>query len=362
MMDTEAFERLAARVVPEGRIIDVKVFGVDAADEDEGTAKGTGYGQPVLLRVEDAAGTVHSLVFHTAKSDAFGHDRRADRAAEMLLAFDDFRKIPGHTPALDVGAVTRDDGLVSLSDAGEFYLVTRFAEGHVYADDLREIARVGELRERDVARADALVHQLIAIHAEKSADATRYRRAIRDLVGGGEGVFGMIDSYASDVPSAAPERLRALEQQLLDWRWKLKNREHRSSRTHGDFHPFNVVFSDDDVPTLLDASRGCVGDPADDVACMAINYVFFAVEHPSSWQRGFSRLWYRFWDSYLEHSKDAELLGVCAPFLAWRGLVIANPAWYPHVTGAVRDRLLSFIENALSSERFDPASAEAVFA
>lgn len=361
-VDTKAFEKLAARVVPGGRVIGVEAFGVDAAEDDEGTAKGVGYGQPVLLRVEDAAGTVHSLVFHTAKSDAFGHDRRADRAAEMLLAFDDFRRIPGHVPALDVGAVTRDDGLVSLSSVGEFYLVTRFAEGRVYAEDLRDIARAGELRERDLARADALVRQLIAIHAEKSRDATRYRRAIRDLVGSGEGVFGMIDSYASDVPSAAPTRLRAVEQRLFDWRWKLRDREHRSCRTHGDFHPFNVVFSDDGLPTLLDASRGCVGDPADDVACMAINYIFFAVEHPSSWQHGFSRLWYRFWEGYLDQSKDAELLEVCAPFLAWRGLVIANPAWYPHVTGAVRDRLLSFIENALESERFDPTSAEAVFA
>lgn len=359
-METTAFDELAARVVPGGRVVGVRRFGVDAAADDEGTQKGVGYGEPVLVRVMDATDRVHALVFHTAKSDAFGHDRRADRAAEMLGAFDDFPKIPGHVPALDVGAVT-PTGLVSLANAGEFYLVTRFAEGRVYADDLRDLARKGELRERDTSVVDALVDQLLSIHSEKSVDALRYHRAIRDLCGSGEGIFGMVDSYPPDVPSANHARLRALEERALEWRWKLRDCENRSCRTHGDFHPFNVVLADDGAPTLLDASRGCVGDAADDVTCMAINYVFFAVEHPASWERGFSRLWYRFWERYLTKSGDTELLAVCAPFLAWRGLVIANPAWYPHVSGAVRDRLLSFIEAALDGDRFDPASAEAVF-
>jgi hypothetical protein len=280
----------------------------------------------------------------------------------MLLAFDDFARVPGHAAALDVGAIRGNDDLISLAGTGEFYLLTRFAEGEVYADDLRRIARDGELSARDERRADALVQRLVEMHAEKLDDAPRYQRAMRDLLGSGEGIFGMIDSYASDVPDAPPERLRALERRLLDWRWKLRGRNLRSCRTHGDFHPFNVVFSNDDVPTLLDASRGCVGDPADDVTCMAINYVFFAVEHPGSWARGLSSLWYRFWKLYLEATGDRELFSVCAPFLAWRGLVIANPAWYPHVTGQVRNRLLSFIETALDAERFEPEQAEAVFA
>ena len=52
---------------------------------------------------------------------------------------------------------------------------------------------------------------------------------------------------------------------------------------------------------------------------------------------------------------------MAAPFLAWRGLVVCNPAWYPHVSPEARDRVLSFVERALASERFDPASAEALF-
>jgi hypothetical protein len=48
------------------------------------------------------------------------------------------------------------------------------------------------------------------------------------------------------------------------------------------------------------------------------------------------------------------MLEVIAPFLAWRGLVIASPVWYPHLASAVRKSLFKFIENVLAAERFDP--------
>ena len=52
---------------------------------------------------------------------------------------------------------------------------------------------------------------------------------------------------------------------------------------------------------------------------------------------------------------DAELLGVAAPFLAFRALVMANPLWYPKLAEPVRATLLRFIVNVLDTERFEPA-------
>jgi hypothetical protein len=350
------------RVLPGATLIDAAPFHVDEAEQrDAATTKGIGYGEPLRLRVRDAQGREQVLVFHTARSDQFGHDRRADRAAEMLLGFDRFGSIPGHVAALDVGAITRDGrALMSLANAGEFYLLTSYAPGHLYADELRRIAQSATLEERDVAHAELLARQLVSMHAQKHDDPKRYSRSIRDLVGSGEGMFGIIDAYAADVPAAPPERLRRIEALAVDWRWRLAPQVARLSRTHGDYHPFNVVF-DGDRCALLDASRGCMGDPADDVTCMAINYVFFAIEHPRSWPDALGLLWRRFWEVYLDESRDSALLGVCAPFLAWRGLVVANPVWYPAVEPAARDRMLSLIERTLAAERFDPGFAEDLF-
>ena len=102
--------------------------------------------------------------------------------------------------------------------------------------------------------------------------------------------------------------------------------------------------------------------PSGTWTCMSINFVFFALVEPGSWQAGYAELWRRFWQNYLTKAADRELLDVAAPYLAWRGLVVSNPTWYPHVSNDVRHALLGFVEQALDAPRFDPASAEALFA
>ncbi len=364
---TPALQEIVDRLYPGARLAKVSLFGVDeGVDGDAATAKGTGYGVPLRLDVVQADGSPRTLVFHTERSDAFGHDRRADRAADMLLAFDRFAQIPHHVQAVDVGAIGKRDGmLLSLSDAGEFYLITSYAPGHVYADDLRRVAKLGQAQAADLKTAATLATLLAEIHGEKySTDANaalRYRRAIRDLLGSGEGIFGLCDAYAADTPNAPPSRLKSIESRCLDWRWKLKHRATRLSRTHGDFHPFNILVDADGGISLLDASRGCRGDPADDVACLSINYLFFAVERPETWQRAFRALFHEFLGTYCRLAKDDELFEVCAPFFAWRGLVLANPVWYPALGPEARDRVLRFIERVLSAERFDPAFVDEVF-
>ncbi len=357
-----ALTEVVGRVLPGARVVGVEPLGSDTTSA-EATSKAVGYGVPLKLEVEEADGTRRRLVFHTASPDNFGHDRRSDRAEEMILAYDTFGTIPRHVRALDVGAVNRDQrGLVSLRDAGEFYVLTTWADGHVYADELRQIAHSAELRAEDVAHAEQLAHYLVTLHQESIDDPPRYVRALRDLVGSGEGVFGIVDGYPADVPSAPRARLEAIERACLEWRWRLRGETSRLARIHGDYHPFNVVFDERAGLSLLDAARGCAGDPADDVTCMAVNYVFFAVEAPNAWRDALRELWQRFWSVYLTESGDSRLLDVVAPFLAWRGLVVANPAWYPGVDARARDKVMRLIERTLAAPRFDPAFADEVFA
>ena len=327
-----------------------------ADDETGGDAmKALGYGRP--LRIELARGDERfAVVVHTARPDDFGHDRRADRVGNLVLAYDTFGAVPHHARAHDVGLVRADGALVSLERTGEPYLVTSWASGTLYADDLRRIAGAGAATDDYLARTDRLARVLLEIHAQPGSHAGAYTRAIRDLLGHGEGIFGLVDGYAPDTPAAPPARLRALEEACLAWRWKLRTRTHRLRRTHGDFHPFNIVFRADGEPELLDASRGSEGDPADDVACLAINYLFFGAGH-AGWRGGLGRLWQRFWAAYLAGDR-VDVLAAVAPFFAWRALVLASPRWYPQLAAADRDRILAFAERALAADRFDPAWGE----
>ncbi len=363
-MASSGLEDLVADLFPGAVITGVEPLGADAGrgelDTDD-TLKTGGYGVPARITLRGRDGAERMVVWHTAEANEFGHDRRSDRALQLLLSFDTFDRIPAHVRALDVGAVLPNGQLMSLRRSGEFYLITTWAPGTPYAEDLRRIARDGQADALDITRCDELAGYLAALHVPANASPTLYTRSVRDLVGHGEGIFGVIDAYPPDTPAAGPDRLRAIERQAVEWRWRLRGREARLSRIHGDFHPFNVLFDQEGAMAALDASRGCVGDPADDVTCMALNYVFFALDHPASWRAGLGSLWRRFWRIYQGRRADPELLEVAPPFLAWRALVMACPRFYPEVAAPVRDTLLALAESALASERFDPDSVETLF-
>lgn len=353
--------RIVRRAVPNAHLLSAERLGTDdAAQIRQITAKAAGYGIPIRLEIDDA-GARRKLVLHGTSANAFGHDRRADRAAELLLAADTYGLIPRHAPALDVGAFKRDGTSVSLMDGGEFYLLTEYVDGRPYADDLRRIARTRFAEAGDIEKVRALADYLAVLHTAEVGREVAYARSLRDLLGGGEGIFGIVDGYPSATPGAEASRLQEIERRCLDWRWRLKERPPRPRRIHGDFHPFNVLFGDDTSLHVLDTSRGSLGDAADDVTCMAINFIFFGLEDSAAWHGALAPLWREFWSRYLARSGDQELLQVAAPFLAWRLLVLACPVWYPNLSGVDRGRLLSLAEAALNVERFEPEMAEAVF-
>jgi aminoglycoside phosphotransferase (APT) family kinase protein len=166
--------------------------------------------------------------------------------------------------------------------------------------------------------------------------------------------MGLIDSYP-DHGENWQSRLLEIEKQCIEWRWKLKPRVHRLRQVHGDFHPWNILFSRENDICLLDRSRGEWGDAADDVTCLTMNYVFFSLQRSERLEGAFGELFARFWKRYLEAAGDSELLEVAAPFLAFRGLVMAHPVWYPHLSDAVRSRLFNFISSVLDTPAFDPS-------
>jgi aminoglycoside phosphotransferase (APT) family kinase protein len=279
----------------------------------------------------------------------------------VLLAADTFAAVPRHVRALDVGAYRAEDDIVSLRGTGEFYLLSEWAEGRLYAESLRRITGASALQAGDLAEVDRLAEYLVALHGEKLSTPFARERALRDLFGSGEGIFGIVDGYPEGAGGVSRERLQGIERRCHEWRWKLKAIARPLVRTHGDFHPFNVLLDSSGEPLLLDTSRGSMGDPADDVTCMALNFPFFALERPGAWKDALSVLWRRFWERYLDLSGDTGLLDVAPPFLAWRGLVLASPLWYPKLSDEARARLLTFVETILDTERFSPTLAETMF-
>lgn len=311
-----------------------------------------GYGRPFLVSFK-SGGANRRLVFHRIRPNAFGREREEDRVAAVWLDFRVFGRLPRHVPAADMIVRTRDGELKSVRDAEEMLLVTDYREGRLYAEDLIRIRDQATLVPVDRLRAERLGAYLAEIHRKKRRDPALWRRRLRDLVGHGEGIMGLADSYPAEQSYAPPDYLRSLEEKANRWRWRLKPLDQRLSQVHGDFHPFNIIFEEADSFWVLDRSRGEWGEPADDVSCMAINYLFFSVQRFGRLEGPFAELHDAFWSSYLAAASDDDLLKVIQPWFAWRALVLSSPVWYPDIDADVRVKLLEFARRVLDLKRYD---------
>jgi hypothetical protein len=170
--------------------------------------------------------------------------------------------------------------------------------------------------------------------------------------------MGIIDSYPQEFDGLSADSLKEIERALVDWRWRLKGYTHRLRQVHGDFHPWNILFQNDATFVALDRSRGEWGDPADDITALTINYLFFSLQRSGELEGSFATLFSRFWQRYVKATGDEELHAVVGPFFAFRGLVVANPLWYPRLRPGVRAKLLHFVRAVLDNPRFEPSSID----
>ncbi len=329
-------------------------YGPIGKESSEGTYKQYGYGSPVKVTFRIGS-TVHAGVIETMKPGPFGHEHMADRAQAMLWDYDSYGRLPRHVASLDVGAFTANQKLFSVSPAREFFVLNEWAKGTSYQADLERLAKGRQLRRLDRQRTAALARYLAKIHTKKRRDPDLYKRRLRELIGHGECIMGLTDSYPKRCGFITEELLRGIEESSNRWRWRLRDQTNRLCQVHGDFHPYNVLFRTGTDFSVLDRSRGEWGEPADDVTAMTMNYILNSLIRWGRLQGPFEVLFRSFWDIYMEASKDEDVIGTAAPFFAFRGLVVASPVWYPNLPIGVRRSIFHFIQNVLDVPQFEPA-------
>ncbi len=295
---------------------------------------------------------VRSYVVKGLLSEGLGHDYPSDRAAVFLLDLDEYKNLPRHVTAVDVLAEMRDGTIKSIGGAREYYLLMEKADGDDYFRDLREFAKKKLLDGGDRRKIRAMAAYLAEIHSVKKDSRGLYWRKLRDTVGHGECLMGVFDTYPDG--TLGYEEMAEIEKKCVDWRARLKPLSSRLSQIHGDFHPGNIWFRNDEDFILLDRSRGPWGEPADDVTALAINYIFFSVRNHGDIREAYLEGLKLFFDEYIMASGDKEINGVVAPFFAFRAVVVANPVFYPDLTQEKRAALFRFCKNVLDRSIFTP--------
>jgi hypothetical protein len=332
------------------RLLSYEVIGKASS---KGTQKQYGYGTPVKVTFRIGR-QVKSAVLETMKPGSFGHEHMADRAQAMLWDYDSYGRLPRHVKALDVGAFDSTQALFSVAEAREFFVLNEWTDGVSYHTDLERLMKGGRLRTRDRQRTLTLARYLAQVHVKKRRDSDLYKRRLRELIGHGECIMGLTDSYPERCGFITGDLLRTVEEACNRWRWRLHDKANRLCQVHGDFHPYNVLFRTGTDFAVLDRSRGEWGEPADDLTAMTINYLLNSLISWGKLQGPFEVLFRSFWETYVEASGDKEVTETAAPFFAFRGLVVASPIWYPNLSMDIRRSLFRFIENVLHSPRFEP--------
>ena len=328
-----------------GPVTEVSVRPLTGGEGDD--VKGFGYGVPLAVRCRIGGATRELVVARTRPLSGFGHDYPADRAWQALFSHPAYNAFPRHARSLDVGCALASGRLVSLGEAVEFFQLVEKVEGTLYRLDLERLL-AGDATDVDIVRATALGRFLAAAHKVKHDDPAIYQRRIRELVGHGECLMGILDSYPHPYAPLPASACEAIERAAVGWRWRLRDRTARLARVHGDFHPWNILFREGADFSVLDRSRGEWGEPADDVAALAINYLFFGLRRAAGEGRAgtvadpFLGLFRTFMESYVAASRDTELFEVLPPFFAFRAFVLAHPRWYPALDDATRAAVIRF--------------------
>ena len=185
------------------RLISMTMEGKQEANDD---LKAYGYGSPLFLEYE-VAGERKKAVLETMTPSSYGHDHYSDRAQAILWEHSTFNNLPRHVRSLDSGAFLDSGAIISTGKTREFFLLTEFVQGKGYFKDLDRVRETGIAEDKDITRTRSLSDYLVEIHTTKLDSPGLYARRIRELLGHGECIMGLVDNY--------PVSFEFIDQQLL---------------------------------------------------------------------------------------------------------------------------------------------------
>src|SRR5262245_26668497 len=154
--------------------------------------KALGYGTPLEVECTVDGSPRHLVLSRTRPTQGFGHDYPADRAWHALYGHPAYNSFPRHARRLDVGFARAGAELASAADASASVQVVEKVPARLSRFDLEHLLEA-PLRPLAPARAAAIARSLVGVHADKRQEPTLYERRIRELVGHGECLMGILD-------------------------------------------------------------------------------------------------------------------------------------------------------------------------
>ncbi|WP_144122623.1 hypothetical protein [Catellatospora sichuanensis] len=318
---------------------------VTAVLAQPGDGKAHGMTHSVELQVE-CDGQVRTAFLKTPREDLYAEGLDADAIREVAWRLEGYPWFSGHVRCAGAGRFTADGMQPLTADDGPPWVLEWAQPGIRYADRLAVLDTLGAGQAAADGRTLALA--MIALHRPvPDGGPALHRRAIRDALI--VPVHRLIDT--ADALWAAEPGLRAeVEHACARWRLLLAGRHDRLRYVHHDFHPWNVFLAPSGQVHLIGARLPGVGDPYDDLAAFAVNYLWFGhARHgrfDGAYRAGFEAMRETFATQGLVEPEPALM----SPFLAKRLLVLLNPTYYPDLPAATAAWLRELLRRCLTDD------------
>lgn len=323
----------------------VQVQSMTPLDKQRGKLHGMTHTIEITFTEND--GSSGTCYLKLPEHSLFGERLGSDAVKEITWRLEGYPTILGHSLCIGAGGVTAQGDPVPLSMLFPAYFsIEQALPGTIYADKLQNFSEHTSRTEalRDV---QSICAHMVRMHKPVERNGTAlYRRMLREKLM--DPVFRLIDAdehYWSQRPAARME----VEHLFLGWRQRLWNLGRRIRVVHNDFHPWNILIKSDGV-ALLGARSPGVGEPANDLAALMVNYVWFSYLTSNKFEGLYRDAYLAFWNTYLEMTGDIECLAALPPFLANRLLLFLDSAFYPGTGDAVKARVERLLFGLLKEE------------
>lgn len=325
---------------------------------------GTGY----LLEFETEK-EKQRLILKTLFTENLGMDHYSDRAASLIEAHDNYNKMRDHVKSIDVLAYNKDNTLTSLGNAQEFYILMEEANGKDLFKDFNQIKETKTLNEETKNKIIKISNFLVELHKNKYQSISLYRRKIRDTLGSGGSLIGLLDMHPDNAFNQFEKKWIEIVKKAINYWRDSRNLDYRLCEIHGDYHPGNLWFENDKL-IILDRAKGRFGEPADDITAFIINPIMYSLiaTKECRFKGPFKKVFDIFWNNYFKQTKDKEMRKIIAPYLAFRIAVVTNPIFYDddffggvEKAKIVRTKIINLALNVLKDNEFNPEKINLYF-
>lgn len=266
-----------------------------------------------------------------------------DRHREAFLAKRTHNLIPHHVKAHDLVTVT-PQGL-ETAHIQDLFLVLQEAKGLDYSHNLTTIADKKELSPEDYEHLTTIVKSLCDIHSIRG-EPSYYRRYLQDWYG--NGILDLLNEMRQFYPQ---QTIKKLKQQFLEIEHTLSSRSERCRVIHGEFFPGTIRFDGSHIQ-LYDSRRFGYGEPADDYGSFVVNLAITSLLHYGTIKEPFITMINHTITTYQSTMNDPDLEWIILPFMAYRALIVANPAIVP-LKPSDSARMMRLSTFLLSQKRFN---------